>query len=236
MNEIERIKQVYVNRGQVISDNRYTYFNVGNLYIMQQREREILRLLSKPSINQLSDKNILDVGCGVGGLLRGFIKYGALPENLWGLDLLSDSIKQAREISPNIDFRCGDARQLPYEDECFDIVTAFTVFTSILDDGMKKRIASEMLRVLKSKGIILWYDFHMNNPQNPDVKGVGKVEIKRLFLDCELDFQRVTLAPPLARRLAPYSWLTCYLLEKIPFLRTHYLSVIWKNQNMKQSR
>jgi len=37
-----------------------------------------------------------------------------------------------------------------------------------------KKIASEMLRVLKVDGITVWYDFHMNNPQNPDVRGVKK--------------------------------------------------------------
>jgi ubiquinone/menaquinone biosynthesis C-methylase UbiE len=93
---------------------------------------------------------------------------------------------------------------------------------------MKQRIAKEMLRVLKPLGIILWYDFHMNNPRNPDVRGVKKKEIYELFPDCDIRLKRVTLAPPLARAIAPYSWLACYILEKIPLLRTHYLGVIRK--------
>ncbi len=50
------------------------------------------------------------------------------------------------------------------------------------------------------------------------------------ILDSELKAQlrRVTLAPPVVRRLAPYSWMGCYLLEKIPWLCTHYLGVIQK--------
>ncbi|MCC7210276.1 MAG: hypothetical protein IT451_00360 [Candidatus Brocadia sp.] len=39
---------------------------------------------------------------------------------------------------------------------------------------MKKGIAAEMLRVLEPDGVILWYDYYMNNPKNPDVKGVKK--------------------------------------------------------------
>jgi hypothetical protein len=35
--------------------------------------------------------------------------------------------------------------------------------------------------------------------------------------------RKVTLAPPLVRLIAPRSWLLCYLLEMIPWLRTHYL-------------
>ncbi len=38
-----------------------------------------------------------------------------------------------------------------------------------------------MLRVLKPNGIILWYDYFISKPTNPDVKGVGKREIKRLL-------------------------------------------------------
>ncbi len=96
---------------------------------------------------------------------------------------------------------------MPYEDEFFDIVMQFAVFTSIFDEKMKRRIASEMLRVLESDGIILWYDYFISKPTNPDTKGVRRREIKR-------------------RLLAPYSWLVSYLLEKIPWLNTHYLVVI----------
>jgi len=104
-----------------------------------------------------------------------------------------------------------------------------TVFTSVLDSNTKKRIASEMLRVLKRNGLILWYDYHMNNPKNSDVRGVKIREIKRLFPDCDIRLQRITLAPPIARLLAPYSWLLCYFLSRIPWLCSHYIGVIRKN-------
>jgi len=102
----------------------------------------------------------------------------------------------------------------------------FTVFTSILDIQLKKKIASEMLRVLKKDGIVVWYDFHMNNPKNPDVKGIKKNEIYQLLPNCEIFLKRITLAPPLARKIAPFSFILCSILEKIPFLCTHYLGVI----------
>lgn len=91
-------------------------------------------------------------------------------------------------LSPNIDFRCGNAEELPYEDGSFDIVMQFTVFTSILNPQMKQNIAKEMLRVLKDDGIILWYDYFVSKPTNPDVKGVGRREIERLFQIVHLIF------------------------------------------------
>ncbi|MCS6927818.1 MAG: SAM-dependent methyltransferase, partial [Candidatus Binatia bacterium] len=63
---------------------------------------------------------------------------------------------------------------------------------------------------------------------NPDVRGVKKQEIHRLFPGCQIQLSRLTLAPPLVRWLAPYSWLACYLLSRIPWLCTHYLGVIRK--------
>ncbi|MBU1627041.1 hypothetical protein KKB18_06695 [bacterium] len=69
----------------------------------------------------------------------------------------------------------------------------------------------------------------MNNPRNPDVRGVKKREIQHLFPNCTFDFRRITLAPPITRLLAPCSWLVCYLLEKLNVLNTHYLVGIKKS-------
>jgi hypothetical protein len=100
------------------------------------------------------------------------------------------------------------------------------VFSSILDPGVKRRVASEMVRVLKADGIILWYDFYVNNPWNVDVRGVKRREIHELFPGCGIAVRRITLAPPLARLLAPYSWFACEVLAQVRWLRTHYLGVI----------
>lgn len=157
------------------------------------------------------------------------------PTSLSGIDLLPDRVETAMSISPNIDFRCCSAEALPYDDRSFDIVMQFTVFTSILDHQMKRDISREILRVLKPDGIILWYDYHMNNPKNPDVRGVKKKEIYELFPDCDIHLKRITLAPPLTRLIAPYSIILCQILEKFPLLCTHYLRIIRKPQNQKKS-
>lgn len=233
--EIDSIKDRYERRKRLPKD-LYSDFRPGNLFILQQRERAILKLLDEYGMNPLTDIRILDVGCGSGSELRRFIEYGASPENLFGIDLLPDRISQARGLNPLIDLRCGDAEELPYEDEYFDIIMQFTIFTSILDDTMKNNIAKEMLRVLKPDGIILWYDFYIKKPTNPDVRGIGKKEIARLFSNCSLNFKLITLVPPLTRMIAPHSLFVCYLLGKIPFLCTHYLLVIRKDEFHKEHK
>jgi ubiquinone/menaquinone biosynthesis C-methylase UbiE len=229
VNEVERIRLAYGRRhGDGVI---YSFFNPGQLFMAQQLERELIGTFRRYGFHPLSNKRILEVGCGTAWPLREFVNYGARPENLCGIDLLPTAIEEARRISPNIDFRCGNAEALPFGDESFDIVTQFTMFTSILDKGMKQNAANEMLRVLKPDGIILWYDYFVSKHSNRDVKGTGKVEIKGLFPNCMFDFRRVTLAPPIVRTIAPHSFLLCYLLDKIPFLRTHYLVVIKKQSS-----
>jgi ubiquinone/menaquinone biosynthesis C-methylase UbiE len=226
MSEIERIKQAYERRKTEDKGRLYSYFNQANLFVIHQREKALIHSLKKLRLTDLSDRRILDIGCGSGGFLREFVKYGARPKNLYGIDLLEERIEKARELNPGIDFRCGDASNLPYEDHFFDIVMQFTVFTSILDSGMKQKIASEMLRVLKADGTIIWYDYYVNNPRNPDVKGVKKKEIQELFPNCVLSLKRVILAPPIVRTLVSFSTLLCLILDKVPFLRSHYLGKI----------
>ena len=228
MNEIERIKKAYEKRKEKQIDKIYSPFNIASLFISHNREKELLRILKKFVGSKLSDKRILDVGCGSGGVLRDFIKYGAIPENLYGIDLLPDRIEIAKKLSPHINFYLGSATELPFEDKFFDIVMQFTVFTSILDHSVKQKIAQEMLRVLKPDGIIIWYDYWISKPTNPDVKGVGKREIKKLFPNCKFEFHRITLAPPIARLLVPISWILCELLEKLKIFNTHYLAIIKK--------
>ena len=226
--EVRRIKEAYARRDSAGKSRLYSYFHPASLFLSQQRDRATIDALRKNGFENLKEKKILDVGCGTGAVLRDFVKYGARPENCYGIDLLADRIEAARRLSPNMSFSCGDAETLHHESEYFDIVISFTLFTSILDTAMKQNIAAEMLRVLKPGEIVLWYDYHVNNPRNPDVRGVSKREIIQLFPCCAIVLKRITLAPPIARVIAPQSFLACYFLEKMRLFNTHYVGYIKK--------
>ena len=226
--EETRIKEAYERRKVI--DNRYSLFNPGQLFMVQSTERRLLSLLQESGCADLTTKYICEVGCGTGYWLRAMLEWGAQPERVTGIDLLPERVALARERCPaGMDIRCGNASHLNFPDASFDIVLQATVFSSILDPEMKRSLAIEMLRITKPDGIVLWYDYHTNNPWNHDVRGVKKKEIKTLFPQCEIKLQRTTLVPPLVRGLAPYSWLSCSVLETLPFLRTHYLGVIRKS-------
>jgi ubiquinone/menaquinone biosynthesis C-methylase UbiE len=225
--EEARIRAAYARREE--DDARYSWFNHAYQFMAQERERRVLALVDRCGITPLKSKTILEVGCGTGQWLRDFVKWGARPENITGIDLLPDRVSKARKLCPpGMRIHCGSAAELNFESEEFDLVFQSTVFTSILDQDLKQRIAAEMIRVVKFNGIILWYDYHVNNPRNSDVRGVKRKEIEQLFPGCRIELQRITIVPLLTRILAPYSYLACYLLAKVSPLCTHYLGVIRK--------
>src|SRR5712691_10373524 len=201
--EEARIQMVYANRQRY--DARYSWFNPGHLFLVQERERRLLTLLQRHGFTLLDTYKILEIGCGTGYWLREFIKWGARPEHITGVDLLSDRVTEAKTLCPEaVQVQCGSAATLTFPGATFDLVLQSTVFSSVLDSRMQRQMASEMLRVVKSDGLILWYDYHVNNPWNADVRGVKRQEISQLFPGCRITLQRITLAHPLVQLLAPY--------------------------------
>ena len=93
---------------------------------------------------------------------------------------------------------------------------------------MRRDVAAEILRVLRPGGVVVWYDFFVDNPRNPNVRGVHRRQIRALFHGCDVGLSRVTLAPPLARRIVPISWGAAMAIEACRLLNTHYLGVIRK--------
>ena len=224
--EARRIKDVYAKRAASRRE-RYSFLDPGFLFMCQEREVRLLALMAKSKCSPLTEKRILEVGCGSGPGIREFIKWGARPENLAGIDLLPERVAEARRLCPKtVTLETGNAESLPFASSSFDLVSQSTVFSSILDGEVRRRVADEMLRVLKPGGCILWYDFFVKPPRNPDVLAMGKKQIRRLFPVCDITLRRTTLAPPLTRAFAPYSWLLCCCLERLRLLDTHYIGLI----------
>lgn len=227
--EVARIREAYARRRQG-HQAAYSFLNPSYVLQIQERDSELLFMLSQHGVDRLEAKTFLEIGCGTGYWLRAFLQWGALPENVFGIDLLPERIEQARKLCPHgVRLQCGSAAALDLPDASFDIVLQSTVFSSILDPEMKQRVAEEMLRVVKPGGFALWYDFFVDNPGNPDVRGVRKGEIRQLFPGCQIHIRRITLAPPIGRLVGRYSPLLYTLLSRTKILCTHYLSLIRKN-------
>ena len=220
MSEADRILEELRRREREVPADFYSLDRPANRFLRQGQERALRKALEE--IGPLAGKRVLEVGCGSGNWLE--MLSGAA--SLSGIDLDPGRAARAAARFPGADIRSGDASRLPWGDGSFDVVLQSTVFSSILDVEMRRAVASEMLRVLAPGGAILWYDFFVDNPSNPHVRGIRRKEIEALFPGRRIALRRATLAPPLARRIVPVSWTLAALLEALRVLDTHYLGVI----------
>jgi SAM-dependent methyltransferase len=229
--EADRIAAEYARRDASIPADRYSAALPAPLVLRQSRERAVLAALRRAGMVPLAGREILDVGCGGGQWLADFETWGADRARLAGIDLIPGRVEAARaRLTPGADVRQGDAGELPWPDGRFDVVLQSMLFSSVLEASMRTAIAGEMMRVLAPGGVIVWNDFFVDNPRNRAVRGVRRAEIASLFPGFRVDRRRITLAAPIARRLAPRSELAAIVLEALRVLNTHYLCVLTRER------
>jgi len=133
--------------------------------------------------------SVLEVGCGTGVLAREVVKQVGPDGGVTGVDLSESMLGVARDICPDVDFRQGNAMDLPFDDESFDIAIASFMLMFVPDPVLA---VSEMWRVLKPGGrlvITVWEALD----QNPVYAGL--VDIARQRID---DAAGTSLAWPFA--------------------------------------
>jgi SAM-dependent methyltransferase len=225
--EEARIRSVYAHRDRSGKRALYAWSNPDVLLNVYRRNTVAAACLRRAGLDDLRGVRVLDVGCGSGGWLRQLAAWGASAENLHGIDLLTDRIACARRLAPEIDHRVGSGWQLPFASVAMNLVTAQTVFSSILSADARQSLAAEMVRVLRPEGSILIFDFRITPPRNRDVIGIRRSEIHRLFPGFNLHSRTLELAPPLARKIAPVSPVLALVLEALcPLLRTHAMYLL----------
>ena len=118
--------------------------------VAKYSEHEAAKFISRQNIKP--GMRMLDVACGTGNLAIPAAKAGAM---VTGVDIASNLVEQARERAEGegvrIQFDEGDAEELPYSDESFDVVVSMfgAMFAPRPD-----RVAAELVRVCRPGGQI----------------------------------------------------------------------------------
>src|SRR6266481_9143907 len=123
--------------------------------------------------------SILDVGCGPGYVSVAAAERGAIPI---GLDFSEEMIAIAKKKFPRIEFRQGDAQNLPFPDASFDRIVANFALLHLANPA---RACAEAARVLKSGGrfgFTTWAKIS----ENPFVKLVDDAIQAHANLDVDL--------------------------------------------------
>ena len=150
-----------------------------NTYIMED-PREAMRLELKvdpaswvrkylaPHLKQ--DAAVLSVGCGPGVILREVCAINPSIEGT-GIDISAqrvDDATQKHSSNPRMKFVLGDAHEMPFPSESFDLVYSRMLFEYLEN---KERAAAEMVRVCRPGGKILLQDLDgqllWNYPEDP---------------------------------------------------------------------
>jgi SAM-dependent methyltransferase len=208
---------------------RYSFLQPDVWQSVQQRQRAMLALFARAGWTSFADKRVVEVGCGGGGNLLELLRLGFAPEHMTGIELLPGRFAQARHILPGaLRLIEGDAIAAPIEPGSQHLVLQSTVFSSLLDAATRTALAAAMWHWLAPGGAVLWYDFTVDNPRNPDVRGVPLAEVRALFPQARIVARRVTLAPPLARTVCRIHPRLYPLLNAVPLLRTHVLAWLAK--------
>ena len=123
----------------------------GDGYMSPGGKKEINRLLNGLD---LTEKKILDIGCGAGGITVSLVKdYGA--KEVIGVDVEEDVVNSAirrvvkNRLKDNIEILLIGKSNLPFEDNCFDIVFSKFLFIFLI-----KKIFSQVFKVLKPGGFL----------------------------------------------------------------------------------
>ena len=227
--EQERINSVYRQWHGGSALARYAWHQPDILQEVADRSRAFGVLFARTVGTDLSALQVMDVGCGTGGFLRQLINWGANPANLTGTELQQDRLDHARShTAEGVHWHLGTLDSMPPDK--FDLVTAQTVFSSILDQEVRRELAAGMWNALKPGGWCLVFDFRYNNPRNPNVRKVTRAELEQLWPGHERHYRSLVLTPPIARALARCPRLLPELLASVlPPLRSHFMFMVRKD-------
>ena len=110
---------------------------------------------------------VLDVCCGTGDQAFHYAEAGITAT---GIDLDPNMLKLARkgkrrQALSNVSFQLSDARYLPFKDNYFDYVSiSFALHEK--ERTARDKIISEMKRVVKKEGALVFIDFQVPLPKN----------------------------------------------------------------------
>ena len=164
---------------------------------------------------------ILDVGCGSGWWLQRLAEDERVSARLEGVELQSQRAAAARGRVPKAVIALADARALPFDTDSFEVVTLFTVLSSLSSVADAEQALREARRVLRPGGVLLTWEPRVRNPFNHNTLFIDRSLLDRAFTGTRVEARSLTVLPPLARRLGRHTTQLYPRLSRVGVLHTH---------------
>lgn len=216
--DLDHIRATY-ERYDVDRQGLWDLRNPGYARLARERDDLLVQLL-RESVSE--NDRVLDLGCG-DGYLAGAARSRAVFAVWTGVDLRATALKAARQQYPWAKFIEASADAVPSGDGSFDAILVSNLFSSLPSSDLAIAVASEIRRLLKPTGWLVWYDMRYPSPRNPEVRPLTKGAVESLFPGWRSQLRTFTLLPPIARRLGPSTPFLYPLLHAMPVLRSHLI-------------
>ncbi len=152
---------------------------------------------------QLSGKNILDIGCGYGTTTNEITKAGF---KCIGIDSDLQVIEKASKKFPFCTYIEANAEKLPFEDNFFDTIILRDSLHHLYQEADFSIISTELSRVSKPKSKLIFFDPNVNSI----VKFMRKVAFHK---DAECDYKTaIKIMKSLNYKVTHVSFNTIYSL------------------------
>ena len=119
-------------------------------FLRQAKWTQMTRSQLYRRANLIQAEHVLDVGCGTGVITNELARRTR--GTVIGLDIDPLILGQARRLTSRVRYRKGDAQELPFPDEAFDVVTCHFFLMWVADPA---RAVREMARVVRRDGTVL---------------------------------------------------------------------------------
>lgn len=178
----------------------YQEKNVANIFdtdrkkhLFQRYKHKLESNFLKKTLNSFNKKKkikVLDVACGTGRMLPEIISSGN-DVDYYGLDsskVMTSHLKEkAKKVNFPVNIKIGDAAQLPYKDNSFNVCYTYHL-TWHLPEELQIKMILEMLRVTKRGGYVVFdvlnsnfvWEKYKHLFGKKKTSGIHKVDIKQI--------------------------------------------------------
>jgi ubiquinone/menaquinone biosynthesis C-methylase UbiE len=128
-------------------DPHHEFYHSSNPLVSYLHNRRIG--IVRELIQKTEAQTLLEVGSGDGYVLKAL---SDLPVSLTGIEISEKRIERSRGLVPQAEIVAGDARDMPFESQSFDLVVCSEVLEHVPEP---ERAIAEMKRVVRPGGLVI---------------------------------------------------------------------------------